>query len=270
MSSLREIVMANNYIEKKLRAPVSYYGGKGYLCRYILQMSPPHTTYVESFAGGLNVLLNKFKSDVEVVCDVNPELINFYHVLVDIPELVIERVRQIPFGRATFESAKMAGNRGDELTRAVNFLIRHHMSYSGIGKTWAEDTRKGRTWGGLPYDLNLVARRLQGVKIFLRSAFDVIPEYDSPETRYYLDPTYYESTRVSSQMYDYEMNSFDHFRLLRLVRGLEGKVILSGYPHLRYDKELVGWDRVEKRFAAFSGLRKGDKTEKIEVFWVKS
>jgi DNA adenine methylase len=257
------------YVAQKLRPPISYYGGKVYLCRRIIQMMPPARIYCEPFCGGCAVLLNKFRSDVEIISDINPALINFYCTLVDTPKLVIEQVEQTPFGRATFDAAKAAGDQGDELTRAVNFLIRHHMSYSGIGKGWAEDQRKGSSWAGLPYDLNLTSRRLQGVKILWRSAFDVIPEYDSPETFFYLDPTYYGPTRVSSQAYDYEMSPIQHARLLQLVRTLKGKVILSGYANPMYDKELAGWDRVEKRFVAFSGPRKGGKTERVEVFWVK-
>jgi DNA adenine methylase len=264
--------MTIDYTAQKIRSAISYYGGKGYLCRPILQMSPAHTTYVEPFAGGLSVLLNKFRSDVEVACDVNAELINFYHVLVDTPKLVIEQVKQIPFGRATFEAAKAAGDRGSGLDRAVNFLIRHRMSYAGIGKTWADDNGRNGVWRESPYYLEPVARRLQDVKILLGSAFDVIPEYDSPDTFFYLDPTYYGPTRVNSQMYDYEMSSFDHLRLLHLVKRLQGKVILSGYSSVLYDKELVtesGWERVEKHVALYSSPRK-KKVARTEVFWVKT
>jgi len=258
----------NNYTKKKLRSAVSYYGGKMSICRYILQMSPPHTIYVEPFAGGLSVLLNKFKSDVEVACDVNPELINFYHTLVEMPKLVIEQVRQTSFGRMTFEAAKAAGNQGDKLTRAVNFLIRHHMSYSGIGVGWAEDEAKGGSWEGLPYDLGLAAERLQDVKIILGNALKLMLEYDSPETFFYLDPTYYGPARVSLGMYEYEMTEMDHLRMLRLIKKLKGKVILSGYANLLYDKELSGWDRVEKDFVTFSSSN-SRKSTRTEVFWVR-
>jgi DNA adenine methylase len=280
------VAMVNNYVAQKLRPPISYYGGKVYICRHILQMAPAdYRVYVEPFCGGCAVLLNKYRSEVEVISDVNPELINFYHVLVDTPELVIERVQQIPFGRATFEAAKAAENRGDELSRAVNFLVRQHMSYSGIGKTWAEDkgrnwvthrdearkfNRKGRTWERLPYDLDLAAKRLQGVRIILGNALSVIPEYDSSETWYYLDPPYSSPTRVSPKMYAHEMSELDHLRLLRLIRSLKGKVILSGYANPMYDKELVGWDRVEVDFVTFSSPQKGSKAERTEVLWVKS
>jgi DNA adenine methylase len=208
---------------------------------------------------------------VEVACDVNAELINFYHVLVDTPKLVIEQVKQTSFGRETFDAAKAAGDQGDELTRAVNFLIRHRMSYSGIGKTWAEDYKKERRWGELPYYLEPTARRLQGVKILLGSAFDVIPEYDSSETWFYLDPTYYGPTRVSEKMYDYEMSPIDHARLLEVVKRLQGKVILSGYAIPLYDEALkaAGWERVEKHLVTYSSPHQGSKAKRTEVFWVK-
>lgn len=261
--------MILNYVEKRVRPPFSYYGGKTTICRRILQLAPPHTIYVEGFAGGLSVLLNKFRSDVEVVCDINKEVINFYHVLVATPEKIIEKVREIKFGKLTFYAARAAKDKGDELTRAVNFLVRQRMSFSGCGMTWAEGEGKQGGWETLPYDLIIAARRLQGVKILLRSVFDVIPEYDSPSTFYYLDPPYYQSTRVSPSVYTHELHQMDHLRLLRMIRGLQGSVILSGYDHRMYNEELFGWDRVEIDIAAFSSPLKGTKSRRTEVLWVK-
>jgi DNA adenine methylase len=259
----------NYYVDQKIRSALNYYGGKATLCRRILQLSPPHTTYVEGYAGGLSVLLNKFKSDIEVACDISPELINFYHVLVSTPERIIEKVHEIPFGKDTFYAARAAKNKGDELTRAVNFLIRQRMSYSGCGMTWAEGEGKEGSWETLPYDLPVVAHRLKDVKIVLRKAYDVIQEYDSPEAFFYLDPPYYRSTRVSPKVYVCEMSEMDHLRLLRLIRTLKGNVILSGYDHHMYNRELPGWDRVEIDIAAFSSPLKGEKSRRTEVLWVK-
>jgi DNA adenine methylase len=266
----------DNYVTQKVRPAFAYYGGKLTICRRILQISPPHTTYVEGYAGGLSVLLNKFRSDREVVCDINPEIINFYHVLVATPEKIIEKIQAIKFSKLAFSVARSAKDRGDELTRAVNFLVCQHMSFGGRGTAWAEkEDRKAGYWKTLPYDLEVASRRLQGVRILLRSAFEVIQEYDSPDTFFYLDPPYYEPTRVSLNGYTCEMSQIDHLRLLRLLRTLKGHVILSGYDHLTYNKELAGWDRVEIDIASFSSLLRsangeGDKRGKrTEVLWVK-
>jgi len=263
------MAVINNFVAHGVRPAFSYYGGKATLCRRILQMSPPHNVYVEGYAGGLSVLLNKFKCDLEIACDISPELINFYHVLIATPEKIIERVQQIPFGKMTFYAARAAKNKGDELTRAVNFLIRQRMSYSGCGMTWAEGDGKEGSWETLPYDLPVVANRLKDVKIVLRKAYDVIQEYDSTETFFYLDPPYYNATRVSKNVYVCEMTEMDHLRLLRLIKNIKGHVILSGYAHHMYDTELPGWDRVEIDIAAFSSPLKGEKSRRIEVLWVK-
>jgi DNA adenine methylase len=232
-------------------------------------MAPPHTTYVEGFAGGLSVLLNKFRSDVEIACDTHEELVNFYHVLVATPELLIEKVKQTSFAKLTFYAARSAGNEGDELTRAANFIARQRMSFSGCGG-WAEGEGKKDGWETLPYDLEIVARRLKRVEIVCRNALEVLPEYDSPSTFFYLDPPYYVSTRDSFNNYVHEMKEMDHLRLLRLVRDLKGSVIISGYAHHMYDKELPGWDRVEIEVAVCSSAaRNGEKTRKNEILWVK-
>jgi DNA adenine methylase len=224
---------------------------------------------VEGFAGGLSVLLNKFRSDIEIACDINKEVINFYHVLVETPEKLMERIRQTKWEKETFLAARSAIGQGDELTRAVNLLIRHRMSFSGCG-SWVKTDEKGESWETLPYNIPIVARRLKGVRIVSKSALDVILEYDSTETFFYLDPPYYRSTRVAHNMYTNELLSFDHLRLLRLIKDLKGSVILSGYAHHMYDKELSGWDRVEIDIAAFSSPLKGAKSRRTEILWVKS
>ena len=261
----------NYYVDKRIRPAFNYYGGKSMLCHKILQMAPSHTTYVECFAGGLNVLLNKYRSDVEVVCDVSTELIKFYQVLVERCEELIERVRVTKFDKMTFLAALAAGDKGCDLTRAINFLCRQRMSFSGRGVGWAEPATKVDAWETLPHDLRIVAERLRGVKILVRSALELITEYDSPDTFFYCDPPYYSATRVNPNAYVHEMSEMDHLRLLRLLNMVSGNVILSGYDHPMYNKELAGWDRVEIEMPTGGALRRGEgtRTQRTEVLWVK-
>jgi DNA adenine methylase len=258
-----------DYVAKRVRPALNYFGGKVRLCHQILEIAPEHTIYVEPFAGGLSVLLNKYRSDVEVACDVSSELILFYRVLVDRCEEVIERVQDIKFDKPTFLAACAAGDRGDELTQAVNFLCRQRMSFSGRIGGWAEPKHKVAAWESLPACLRTVAKRLKGVKLFLRSGLDVIPEYDSSDTWFYIDPPYYMATRNGGEFL-HEFNEMDHLRLLRSLNRLRGKVILSGYDYLMYNKELVGWDRVEIEMPTSSNFSPAKKrAQRTEVLWVK-
>ena len=64
------------------RPPLKYHGGKHYLAAKIVALMPPHTHYVEPFAGGLSVLLAKDPDGVsEVVNDLDGRVSNFWRVL---------------------------------------------------------------------------------------------------------------------------------------------------------------------------------------------
>lgn len=47
--------------------PFTYYGGKQTMLRHIMNILPPHKTYVEPFAGGASVFWNKRPAEVEVL-----------------------------------------------------------------------------------------------------------------------------------------------------------------------------------------------------------
>src|SRR6266849_9751609 len=60
--------------------PLPYIGGKNRLATKIISMLPEHTTYVEAFAGGAQVLFHKPPSEVEVLNVLDFEIVNFFRV----------------------------------------------------------------------------------------------------------------------------------------------------------------------------------------------
>src|ERR1700719_2885645 len=60
--------------------PLPYIGGKNRLAKKIISLLPEHTTYVEPFAGGAQVLFHKPPSNVEVLNDLDFDIVNFFRV----------------------------------------------------------------------------------------------------------------------------------------------------------------------------------------------
>ena len=77
----------------RLRSPLKWHGGKSYLAASVVAMFPSHETYVEPFAGGLSVLLNKPPTRTEVAGDLNAALVRFYTCLRYQPEELTNRLR---------------------------------------------------------------------------------------------------------------------------------------------------------------------------------
>lgn len=58
-----------------MSALIPYFGGKTRLAKTIVQKMPPHTCYVEVFAGAAAVFFAKEPSKTEVINDLDRELL---------------------------------------------------------------------------------------------------------------------------------------------------------------------------------------------------
>ena len=93
---------------QSVNSPFKWVGGKSRLRKEIIQLLPPHTCYVEPFAGAAWVLFGKPPSAVEVINDIDDQLINFFRVVKEKPEELI----------ASFEWELVARKRRSKIGRA--------------------------------------------------------------------------------------------------------------------------------------------------------
>lgn len=77
----------------------------------------------------------------------------------------------------------------------------------------------------------------------------------------YADPPYLLSTRGHREYYADELPDREHERLLRVVKAINCRVLLSGYRSPLYDRELGAWNRIE-----FKAMTRGG-TVATEVLW---
>ena len=225
------------------RIAFGWYGGKFSHLDWLLPLLPEAHHYCEPFGGSGAALLNRPPSPVETYNDLDGELVNFFKVLREQPEDLIAQIAFTPFSREEYYLAiSEQGEDVSPLERARRFFIRARQARTGLAQTatlgrWANCKNTSRAgmsgvvsrWLGSVETLPDIAMRLLRVQIENRPASDVIRLYDDPGTLFYCDPPYPPSARGDAKAYGYEMSDDDHVELSDLLRGVKGKVALSGY-----------------------------------------
>lgn len=255
-----------------------WYGGKYSHLDWLLPLLPESTHFCDVFGGSAAVIINREPSLIETYNDKDSELVNFFRVLRNQKEELIEQIGLTPFSRE--ELAIACSERTDELSeveRARRFFVRARQVRTGLAQTasagrWAHcllTSRAGMAgavsrWLGSIEDLSAIAQRLLRVQIENVPALDVIERYDSAETLFYCDPPYVHTTRGDSKAYKYELTDDDHRALAEKLQKIKGKVAVSGYDGSLYEELYRGWNRVDSP----AKLCHSVKQERIEVLWM--
>ncbi|MDR0477672.1 MAG: DNA adenine methylase [Desulfobulbaceae bacterium] len=245
------------------RPMVRYHGGKWRLSPWIQSFFPPHRIYCEPFCGAASVLLSKPRAYAEYLNDLDGEIINLFRVLQDDTQAkeLIRLLSVTPFARDEFNLAQEKSL--DPVERARRLCITSFMGFSSGAATGYKTGFRSRSfrcytspahdWMNYPESLLAVIERLRGVTIENRSAFDIIPLLDTPDTLFYIDPPYPASTRTSYGAYRHEITDADHEALAACLRACSGYVVISGYRCNLYDRLFNGWTRMEKQTRTDSG-----------------
>lgn len=253
------------------RPLLRWHGGKWLLAPWIISEMPKHRVYVEPFGGAGSVLIRKPRCYAEVWNDLDGHVVNLFQVLrSDKAEKLVEMLQLTPFASEEFFGAYEPTD--DPIERARRLVIRSFMGFGSNGHNKAtgfrsNSNRSGTTpahdWINYPDSLIACIKRLQGVVVLNRDACEVMAGHDSPETLHYVDPPYIMDTRSDAgKDYAHELTDTDHENLLDFLDGLQGMVMLSGYPHDIYDDRLKHWTRITRKALA-DGAR-----ARIEVLWL--
>lgn len=255
-----------------------WYGGKYSHLDWLLPLLPKCHHYCEPFGGSAAVLLNREPSPIETYNDIDGEVCNFFRVLREDKERLIEQIGLTPFSREEFAAACQIAPNLPALERARQFYVRARQVRTGLAQTaslgrWANCKNTSRAgmsgvvsrWLGSLDALGQIADRLIRVQIENRPAEDVIRLYDSKNTLFYCDPPYIHNTRGDDSAYAFEMTDDEHCSLAEVLNSVKGMVALSNY-----DCDLLNRLYPPPRWHKITGPNRtihSTKDKRVEVLW---
>jgi DNA adenine methylase len=232
--------------------PLPYIGGKNRLAKKIISMLPEHTTYVEAFAGGAQVLFHKPPSNVEVLNDLDFDVVNFFRVCQWHYEEFVRYLRFCLASRKLHElHVKSNPETLTDIQRAGRFYYLQKNSFGGLilkqkfhyGVTQPSNYNPER----IPEIIEQAHKRLARVQIESLPYEQVLEKYDRPTTFFYLDPPYWQR-----KLYKFNFTPEDFVAMEQRLRQIKGRFILSldDHPEVRKVFQAFHIERTEIAYTA--------------------
>ena len=259
-----------------MNSPIKYFGGKGNMFNKILEHFPAeYTTYIEPFGGSFSVGLKAVPAKIEIYNDLEQNVYSLYKVLSD-PEMFQRFKEQCDLAfyddciRKEFKERLKDENlsMGD---RAFYFFYVNRTSHNGVGGFSINTCVRRNMSKSISDFLSCIDRlpelhnRLSRVIVCNMDGIELIEKYNDPQTFFYCDPPYEQSTRTSAR-YKVDMNRANHLVFLDTVIHSTCKILISGYDCELYD-ELTknGYTKIQFDVKTINGNFK--PITKVETLW---
>lgn len=215
-----------------MKTPITYYGGKQNMLKYLLELVPAHRIYCEPFFGGGALFFAKPKSEVEVINDKNGEVVNFFQVIKTKFSELQKEVQSTLHSRELYKKAMVVYEHPDlfsDVKRAWALWTLTNQGFAGLIGSWGFGKTASKENAVAAKRENFTqtyAQRLKSTQIESNDALKVIDRCDSKETFIYADPPY-----IGSDMGHYKgYSEQDYKALLDKLSKVKGKFLLSSYP----------------------------------------
>jgi DNA adenine methylase len=246
--------------EKMISSPIKWVGGKSRFRKQIISIIPPHSCYVELFAGGAWILFGKKASDVEVLNDIDQDLINFFRVVKHKPDELISSFELELVSRAEFNRlADLDPTTLNDIERAHRFyyLIMAgwggELNYPRFATSISDGGHGNRLIGALKYlreRIDPVYSRLKKVLIENLSWEECFERYNREQTFMYIDPPYPDN----KCNYAHNMKNWNEHRILaEKLKQANCKWALSSYDNEEVRNLYSGFNILPLQ--AYSGMR---------------
>ena len=246
--NLFDLLMEGSHFEESretiIKPPFAWAGSKARSLDQIRPLLPYTDTWVEVFGGSGVVTFSRRPSKLEVFNDAYAGIVDFYRCLKDevLLKQLLEYLELLPYAREMFTVYKSEWkNEADIVERAAKWYYMLTCSFGTLGRNFGRATtatvnlaQKYRNKFELFWPVH---ERLKNVQIENQDWEQLVRDYDSVKTVFYLDPPY---LYADPGLYDESWNLERHKRLLQVIFELQGFVALSGYDNELYNS--MPWD----------------------------
>jgi DNA adenine methylase len=228
---------------KSKKIAFQYFGGKFHYLDLLYAYFPQHIHFIEVFCGSASVSINKRPSEIDTINDINSDVVNFFRVLREKPQELIDSLWLTPVSREEYNHCFYnKENAKSDVEKARSFFVRARQSFYGLGaqnknKGWFSCKTKsysklGETvskWINAVDKLYEITYRLKQIQIEHQSFEKIIEKMDFEGAFFYCDPPYPLESRASKNDYKHEFTNDDHRQLAEILHSIKGKAMVSGY-----------------------------------------
>ena len=228
---------------EEMNSPFRYAGGKFYARKLILKNIPPHSHYIEPFAGGASIFFAKPKAAKNWLNDIDKGLINCLRVIRDYPEKLIKRLAPEEASKTRHHYYKNSYKPKNTLDEAFRWYYLNRTSYSGIMNMkncfWGYGPKYSMRPENWPRNIERTSRKLQGVKLTSLDFEKVLAKAPN-DSFLFIDPPYYNADQ--NKFYTHAFSKEDHHRLRdKLHLNAHRYKFLLTYDNSPEVRELYSW-----------------------------
>ncbi|WP_439501576.1 DNA adenine methylase [Aminobacter ciceronei] len=235
-----------------IRAPLRWAGSKRKSVGTLKRLVPDNVThYVEPFAGSACLAFALEPSSV-VLGDINPQLIEFYEYLKEMPIDLHTAYSQISSNPVSYYRVREEYNAaGPSLGRAAQFLYLNRHCFNGIYRV-NNSGKFNVPWGGDKVGKALTQADISRASLLLDNARLICGDFEAvvcasirPGTLVYLDPPYASNeSRVFREYHEDSFATSDWERLMRVLRYIDdagAHFLLSYAGSSSFMEQLGNW-----------------------------
>jgi DNA adenine methylase len=198
----------------------------------IIPLIPEHTIYVEPFVGGGSIFINKNKAQINVLNDLDKVLIEHYKLL----EHCSPNPDDYEDVKTIEESRKYIFEREHKTNEEKMILYKLRISNGFQGnlidrpiQIYKENNPKTRL-----KDMTIYQEKFKDVIFRNQDYREIIREFDSVDTFFFLDPPY-EKSKDKKHNYAKGSSKFDYEEFKTILSGIKGKFLftINDSPYIR-------------------------------------